>query len=494
MEFNNYNANTLPDKFWDKFVCNLLKQRVKKQNVRWYTLHAEQYLRSVRHKQLLDHGPDDPEKYIAKLLEQGRLTDWQLCQAIDAIHTVYMSLAVSWLGKIDWNYLKDSTRTIGPNHSTLARESQLEPKEVEKEQKQDESNTQKARSDHAAIIDSLRNEVRRRRYSIRTEQAYEGWICRFIAYNNNTSPQSLREPEVVEFLQYLAIERQVAASTQNQALNALVFLYGQVLEQPLGDLKDFTRAKRPKKLPVVLTKGEITTLISELRGVQWLMVSILYGTGLRLMECVRLRIMDIDFKYHQIMVRDGKGQKDRVTTLPKHLVDPIKRHMEQIKKLHNEDLQDGLGEVYLPEALGRKYPNAPKEWIWQYLFPSQRLSVDPRSKKTRRHHLHENSLQKAIKIATYKAKIDKKVSTHSCRHSFATHLLEAGHDIRTVQELLGHADVSTTMIYTHVLNRGGKGVISPFDTLNLKCPDDDPAVDENSDKPKHDDDNKNDDD
>ncbi|MCP4935864.1 MAG: integron integrase, partial [bacterium] len=248
--------------------------------------------------------------------------------------------------------------------------------------------------------------------------------------------------------------------TQNQALNALVFLYRQVLDMPFGELDGFARAKRPKRLPVVLERMEVSRLLEHLEGTQFLMVALLYGTGIRLMECVRLRVLDVDFAYSQLVIRDGKGQKDRVVPLPKRLFQPLKEQLEKSRLLHQEDIKNGFGEVYLPQALARKWPNAPKEWKWQYLFPSGKLSVDPRSGKTRRHHFHENGLQKGIKIASARAEITKKVNCHCMRHSFATHLLEAGYDIRTVQELLGHADVSTTMIYTHVLNRGGQGVLS----------------------------------
>ena len=290
-------------------------------------------------------------------------------------------------------------------------------------------------------------------------------MARFIAFCNNRNPCETGGDEVVSFLQHLAVRRNVSASTQNQALNALVFFYDQVLKKPLGDLGDFVRAKRPKRLPVVLTRSEVTMLFHHMKGKQKLMASLLYGTGMRLMDCVRLRVQDIDFGYQQIVVRDGKGKKDRVVPLPERLADALKTHLDEVRSLHREDLERGLGDVYLPGALARKYPNAGKEWGRQYVFPSGRLSVDPRTYKTRRHHIHENGLQKAVKKAALQANIAKRVNCHSLRHSFATHLLENGYDIRTVQELLGHADVSTTMIYTHVLNRGGKGVQSPLDGL-----------------------------
>jgi integron integrase len=317
----------------------------------------------------------------------------------------------------------------------------------------------------STVIERLVTVIRQRNYAIRTEEAYQSWAVRYLAFIGDRDPRAAGVAEVVSFLETLAVQRNVAASTQNQALNALVFLYGQVLEQPLGDMGTFQRAKRPRRLPVVLTRVEVARLLGQMEGTYHLMASLLYGTGMRLMECLRLRVKDLDFEYRQILVREGKGQKDRVVPLPEKLGEALQAHLERVKALHEKDLQGGYGEVYLPFALAQKYPNAPKEWGWQYVFPSGKLSVDPRGGTTRRHHLHENSLQKAVKQAAMAAHLAKPVNCHALRHSFATHLLESGYDIRTVQELLGHADVSTTMIYTHVLNRGGKGVRSPLDVL-----------------------------
>ena len=326
-------------------------------------------------------------------------------------------------------------------------------------------NLARVRDTHAAVLDKLKVEIRYRNYSIRTEQAYESWVVRYLAFTGLTDLGGLREADVMAFLQHLAVERRVTASTQNQALNALAFFYQHIVQQPLGDLDGLVRAKRPQRLPVVLTRAEVGTLLTHMHGTHGLMAALLYGTGMRLMDGIRLRIKDIDFAYHQIVVRDGKGQKDRVVPLPKRLVEPLQKHLETVKRLHRADLDQGYGAVYMPHALARKYPQAPTEWGWQYVFPSTRLSVDPRSGMIRRHHVHENGLQKAVKKAAREAALTKQVNCHCLRHSFATHLLESGYDIRTVQELLGHADVSTTMIYTHVLNRGGKGVCSQLDAL-----------------------------
>lgn len=271
--------------------------------------------------------------------------------------------------------------------------------------------------------------------------------------------------EVQAFLTYLAVEKNVAAATQQQALSALLFLYREVLHQALPWMDDITRAKKPKRLPVVLTQEEVRVVLSHLEGHMWLMASLLYGAGLRLMECLRLRVKDVDFGYRQLIVRDGKGQQDRATMLPQRAVEPLKQHLEKVKILHQQDLTEGFGEVYLPGALERKYPRASTAWEWQYVFPARQRAVDPRSGKTRRHHVDSKVLQRAVKKAVRQANLTKHASCHTFRHSFATHLLAAGYDIRTVQELLGHKDVSTTMIYTHVLQQGGQGVRSPMDLL-----------------------------
>ena len=315
------------------------------------------------------------------------------------------------------------------------------------------------------LLDIVRSVVRKKHYSIRTEQAYIKWIKEFILFHNKRHPKEMAEEEISAFLSYLASEKKVAASTQNQALNAIVFLYKQVLKIDLGEFGPIERAKRPEKLPTVLSKGEIQRLLSKINGTSGLALNLLYGTGMRLMECLRLRVKDIDFSRDQIVIREGKGQKDRTTMLPESLASSLKDHLSSVRELHDQDLANGFGEVYLPNALERKYPNAAKEWMWQYVFPSSKISKDPRSSKRRRHHMDDSSLQKAVKKAARLAKVDKKVSPHTLRHSFATHLLENGYDIRTVQELLGHKSVQTTMIYTHVIQKGGMGVQSPLDVL-----------------------------
>ena len=315
------------------------------------------------------------------------------------------------------------------------------------------------------LLDQVREVIRKKHYSIRTEQAYLQWIRRFIFYHNKRHPKHMGEKEISQYISHLATHGKVAASTQNQALNALVFLYKHVLQIELGDFGPMERAKRPQRLPTVLTKEEAKRVLAAVPGTYGLMAKIIYGCGLRLMECVRLRVKDIDFALNQITVRDGKGMKDRITMLPEQLKPFLSEHLARVKILHEQDLEKGLGEVFMPFALERKYRRGAREWSWQFAFPSERLSADLRGGKMRRHHINESGLQKAVRTAARTASILKPVSPHTLRHSFATHLLESGYDIRTVQELLGHKDVSTTMIYTHVIGKGGMGVQSPFDTL-----------------------------
>jgi len=313
------------------------------------------------------------------------------------------------------------------------------------------------------LLDQVRLTLRRKHYSIRTEEAYVAWIRRFILFHGKRHPLEMGAPEVEAFLTHLAVVRRVAASTQNQAFSALLFLYRDVLKQELGPIQEVERAKRPVRVPVVLTQAEARGLLAHLDGRYALMASLLYGTGMRLMECVRLRVKDVDFGYRQVTVCDGKGGKDRRTMLPEALMEPLRHQLAKTRAVHEQDLAAGFGEVYLPNALAVKYPGVGREWGWQYIFPSRKRSIDPRSGEERRHHLDEKGLQRAVKRAVREAGLAKRATCHTLRHSFATHLLENGYDIRTVQELLGHADVATTMIYTHVLSRGGRGVRSPLD-------------------------------
>ena len=315
------------------------------------------------------------------------------------------------------------------------------------------------------LLDQVRGKIRVKHYSIRTEQAYLDWIKRFILHFGKRHPSEMGAREVAAFLTWLAVEGRVAASTQNQAKSALLFLYREVLGTDLPWLENVEQAKAPKRLPVVLTQDEVQAVLSRLSGTHWMVGSLLYGAGLRLMEALRLRVKDVEFQRNEVLVRDGKGFKDRVTMLPVALAGPLKERLVRVKALHDRDVSEGFGEVYLPNALQKKYPTAAREWGWQYVFPSGNRAVDPRSGVVRRHHVQDQAVQRAMKQAVRDAGLAKPATPHTLRHSFATHLLQAGYDIRTVQELLGHSDVATTMIYTHVLNKGGKGVRSPLDQL-----------------------------
>jgi integron integrase len=403
---------------------------------------------------------DDVAGYFARASSENRLADWQFHQLVDAIQLLLVDLAqVSAAKEVDWDYWKEAGKELNPNYPTIAKE--LAPGLPAQ---RNVHGPRFARSAAAfPVLERLARTIRAMRYSIRTEQSYMDWCRRFLAFCAPAPEEQLGAADVQRFLTHLAVDRSVAANTQNVAYNAVAFLFDKVLERPLGEVR-FAKVRRPARLPVVLTRDEAIRLLDQMDGTFALMARLMYGTGMRLMECVRLRVADVDFGQQLIVVRDGKGAKDRIVPLPQRLREPIKAHLEGVKAQHQLDLGQGAGAVFLPDALARKYPNAPKEWTWQYVFPSSRLSQDPKSGQVRRHHMHESSLQREIKSATERAAIPKRVNSHALRHSFATHLLEAGYDIRTVQELLGHADVSTTMIYTHVLNRPGVvPVKSPVD-------------------------------
>jgi integron integrase len=315
------------------------------------------------------------------------------------------------------------------------------------------------------LLDQMREAFRSRHYSRRTEQTYCHWVKRYIHFHNVRHPTEMAEPEINAFLTHLAVKGKVSASTQNQALSALLFLYRHVLGREIGDLGEVIRARKSKRLPVVMTREEVKAVLANLAGDKWLMASLMYGAGLRLMECLRLRVQDLDFSRKEILVRDGKGAKDRITMLPESLKAPLQDHLKKVKVVHERDLAVGWGCVLLPDALERKYPNAPRDWRWQWVFPQENRWKNAKTGKEGRHHVDESLIQKAVRQAIALAGLTKRATCHTFRHSFATHLLEGGYDIRTVQELLGHKDVKTTMVYTHVLNRGPSGVRSPVDGL-----------------------------
>lgn len=324
---------------------------------------------------------------------------------------------------------------------------------------------EKYRPSATRLMDQVREVLRYHHYGYKTEQSYTGWIKRYIKFNETRHPKDMGKVEIERFLTHLAVNRNVAASTQKQALNAIVFLYKQVLDLPISDSLSPVRSSKPKRLPVVLSIDEVRILLSMMTGIHKLMAQLMYGGGLRLMELVRLRVQDIDFGQNLLVVRSGKGDKDRTTLLPPSLVEELRKQLAKTKEIYLADVEAGMANVYLPNALAKKYPHAPKAWEWQYVFPAKKLAIDPRDGQTRRHHINESGLQKMIKRAKEKSGITKRVTSHTLRHSFATHLLEKGTNIRVVQKLLGHADVKTTEIYTHVLQRNLQDVVSPLELL-----------------------------
>ncbi len=445
------------------YIDCLIQESVPAGQRSYYVKRVKQFIQVL--------GVNDPavlqqNDIVALLTDLGRrtsLTDWQFSQFVDAVRIyLVVYLRIDEAERVDWSFWQWSSRALPEDHASTARETA--PAELLRERiNKGAGSLAGVRRRYEDLIVSFVTEIRVRGYAYRTEESYEQWVCRYIAYCGDKHPSDVGPEAVSRFLNDLVVNGNVSASTQNQALNALVFLYKHVLKLPIGQLDTFARSKRKQTVPVVLTRGEVRQVLAELDGWQRQAASLLYGTGMRVLECLTLRVKDIDFEYGRIQVCQAKGKKDRYVPLPQQLADGLKARIESVATLHQQDLAEGYGEVLMPEALARKYPNAARDLRWQFLFPSGRLSVDQRSGKVRRHHLHESSLQRAVKRAAQNAGITKRVGCHTFRHCFATHLLESRHDIRTVQELLGHADVSTTMIYTHVLNRPGLSVASPLD-------------------------------
>ncbi len=443
--------------FWARYAEKVSNHGLVGYSGEWTMRRARQFVYGLQGRKLRDVDVTYLDRYLDVLGRNASLQDWQVAQAITALRILLVEMvSPEWAVAYDWEGRLAACGDLEPGHPTLAREAPL-TSDVKKQ----EACTLTLEAE--AQLERIKEVIRTRAMSIRTEQTYVEWARRFAAYCGGSFPEG--PTKVRDFLEYLALVRRVAPSTQSQALNALVFLYGQVLQVELGDLGDYRRPARRRRLPVVLSPGEVQSLLASMSGRNQLMASLLYGAGMRLMECVRLRIQNIDFDNGYILVVDGKGGKDRRVPLPTKLIPDLKEHLAKVKAQHDADLEAGFGAVFLPGGLARKYPSAPKEWIWQYVFPAARLSTDPRSGQRRRHHISEKNLQRVVKSSAIKAGISKRVTCHTLRHSFATHLLAGGADIRTVQELLGHADVSTTMIYTHVLNRPGLAGRSPLDML-----------------------------
>lgn len=459
--------------FWDNYIFKTKAYRIKSTSARWYVRHAETYIRAHANLRLAQHSAPQMEKYLRGKGRNSYLEDWQFKQMVVALKILFVEMVkTSWASSFAWDDWVVAADSLPNSHATVARDYQaiaVDQKEaLDYGAADSDSNLYKRVVNYyPEHIRAFIEEIRVRRYSIRTERAYLGWILRYISFYSMQDPAKLTEKHIARYLEYLVLRRKVASSTQSQALNALMFFYRQVLQRELNERIEFVHSRKPRRLPVVLTADEIKRLFSGLENTtQLLMANLLYGCGLRLMECVRLRIMDVDFGYQQILVRNTKAKKDRVVPIPKKLTTILEVQIDKVKALHIEDIEQGFGKVYLPGALALKYPGADSQFRWQYVFPSSKISTDPRSGVSRRHHVHESGLQKYIKKAGEHAGITKNVNCHALRHSFATHLLENGYDIRTVQELLGHADVSTTMIYTHVLNKPGVTVTSPLDMLD----------------------------
>lgn len=442
---------------WHRYKIDLQKAKIHDSAHRWYARHVKAFLASFNGKKLSDLSAKAVELHFKQLNPNQFPFDWQHLQYIEAIEILLTRTAnLTWANDISWDECKLATYAITRKHATLARETDgINPVEPRF--------SGELTTPHRDSLVALSRILREKRYAIRTEESYCHWVQRFLHENQNLKLAGMQESAVEAFLSGLVLRRNVSKSTQNIALNALAFYFRNVLHKPLTDLNHHKSSRKPK-LPVVLSRPEVDRLLVHLPGTYHLMCSLMYGTGLRLLECIRLRKKDIDFHYRIINVHDGKGGKSRRVPLPDKCIEPLQAQIDQACELHNADLELGFGKVFLPDALSRKYPNAATEKAWQYIFPSGRLSTDPRTGLTRRHHQHETALQRTIKKAAADAAIHKQVSSHCLRHSFATHLLEAGYDIRTVQELLGHSDVSTTMIYTHVMNRPGMvPVKSPLD-------------------------------
>jgi integron integrase len=429
-------TSVIPDSFWNSYSATLQKLGVSEPKSKYYVVWVKRFADFLNGLTFKQASQDLVLAFLDDLARVENIEDWQIDQARESIDILFKQHLAQDPAKCVPlpESFTDSVRDVA-----------------------------KLMRVHGGLIERFASEIRVRHYSIRTEEAYVFWIKRFLSFHQLKNPQDLGAPDIRRYLSYLAEVRKVSASTQNQALNAIVFLYSEVLKREPGDFADFSPAKQPVHVPTVLTKAEVTRLLGKLDGVWGVMAGILWGSGLRVMECVRLRVQDIDFDMQRIVVRNGKGGKDRVTVLPARSVPALRAQLEVAKRIFNEDKTSKIAGVYIWDAIGRKFPNAAKEWIWQYVFPSERLSVDPRTRLVRRHHLDEGVLQRRVKQAALDAGIAKRVSCHTLRHTFATQLLLSGADIRTVQELLGHSDVSTTMIYTHVLNRPGVPVLSPAD-------------------------------
>jgi len=461
MGTGNQSAEISKERFWIRYLEILKLFRTPEKNLPWYRKHIEGFIDDHPDIRLREHTTESLQLWLEKLGRNEQINDWVFRQKLDALRLLFCHLLKTpWANSFDWDLWSSGAKSLGKDHPTVARSYEMIDRSVEN------SENEFVRRSHDLYRKFL-VAIRMPDYSSNTERSYLNWIIRFLRFHPERDPFSYSESDVASFLEHLAINRKVAGATQAQALNALVFFFNRVMEKPIGDIGAYKRPKQPKRVPTVLSPTEVESIFHNTHGTTGLMIRLMYGSGMRVMECARLRIMDLDFAYSNIMVRQSKGKKDRAVPMPAILVTQLQKQVRFVQEQHQRDSAAGFGTVYLPDALSRKYPNARNELRWQYLFPASRLAQDPRSDVVRRHHIHQTAIQRAIKQAAEKAGITKRVTSHTMRHSFATHLLESGADIRTVQELLGHADVSTTMIYTHVVGRGGHGARSPLDRLGV---------------------------
>lgn len=456
-----YYKNESEKRFWNNYLSYLKKHNIISTNHLKYHHHSHRFILSYKETRLRQHTRETVSVYFTETISSPKISSLNAFQIIDAIRLLFLSINSPLSTEVDWEYWKMSCTHLENNHVTVARNNFPVKSASSSLTKTDlikgETNTEQ--------IEKIIRVIRTKGFSMRTETTYVHWINRFLNFNNTVSPEELKDENIVAYLTYLVTERMVSIATQNLALNSIVFYYRSILDREVGDVRRFVKSKKGQKLPVVLTTAEITSLLDTFDGVQWLLVSLMYGCGLRLMEAIRLRIQDVDFGYQQIIIRNAKGNKERVVPLPVRIASKLHDHIAEMKTQHNQDLENGLGSVYMPAELVLKFGKSDKVWIWQYVFPSARLAVDPRSGAVSRHHIHESTIQKSVRNTARSVGIDKRVSCHTLRHSYATHLLERGMDIRTIQELLGHNDVATTMIYTHTANFSKGKTSSPLDFL-----------------------------
>lgn len=455
-------------RFWHNYLSVLEKHRIPRASRAWYRRHVEAFIESTRSRRLSQNLPEHIDSYLNAKGRKTNLPEWQFRQLVDALQLLFCHLIQpAWASTYDWAHWRAFARELEPDHPSIL---QSGPPDSKWKHSRNPL-VGRFRRQYPKTFDAFIKTIRVRRMAARTEKTYLHWCCRFCAFHHWPGIDTLKAKQLSAFLEHLASDKGVSASTQKIALNSVIFLLRDVLGVNLQQQVNFSRAAPKRRIPTVLTTGEVAKLLSRMRGRNRLMASLMYGTGMRIMECVRLRVQDIDFGYRQITVRMGKGAKDRVVPLPNALIPDLQSHLDKAQALHQEDLDAGFGEALIPDALARKLGAATRSWKWQFVFPATRLATDYTSTTLRRHHVHQTALQKAIRQAAADAGIAKRVTSHTLRHSFATHLLESGKDIRVIQELLGHSDFSTTMIYTHVIQRGGLAVQSPMDNLAMPIED-----------------------